>query len=84
MPLKSLFPTALGPRPKQVKVTSEHVRTKNGWTLQHTYGETTNNLLLAAFGLSRDRTFNLTDLDYYWSYTIPFNQGYSIVSFTCL
>ena len=75
MPLKSLFPTALGPRPKQVKVTSEHVRTKNGWTLQHTYGETTNNLLLAAFGLSRDRTFNLTDLDYYWSYTIPFNEA---------
>ena len=75
MPLKSLFPTSLGSQPKQLKVTSEHVRTKNGWTLQHTYGQTTNNLLLAAFSLTLDPTFNLTDLDYYWSYTIPFNEA---------
>ena len=78
MPLKSLFPTALGPGPKQVKVTSEHVRTKNGWTLQHTYGETTNNLLIAAVLFTFDselKASNLTDLDYYWSYTIPFNEA---------
>ena len=78
MPLKSLFPTHLGSDPIDIKVTSEHVRIEKNWTVQETYRETTFNLLREAsanillnFGFSAS---NLTDLDYNWSYTIPFNE----------
>ena len=78
MPLKSLFPNFLGSDHKHFKVTSEHVRIENGWTVQQTYGETTNNLLREAGFFVGDLDFsasNLTDLDYYWSYTIPFHEA---------
>ena len=77
-PLKSLFPTRLGSDPIDIKVTSEHVRIEKNWTVQETYGETTFDLLreasaniLLKLGFSAS---NLTDLDYNWSYTIPFNE----------
>ena len=78
MPLKSLFPTRLGSDSKHFKVTSEHVSIANGLTVQQTYGKTTNYLQLRALLLVGDINFfasNLTDLDYYWSYTIPFNEA---------
>ena len=79
MPLKSLFPTLLGSGAKQLKVTFEHVRIGNGWTVQATYGGTTQELLseaLAKIVLDFDiSASNLTDLDYNWSYTIPFNEA---------
>ena len=78
MPLKSLFPTSLGSDSKHFKVTSEHVRIANGLTVQQTYGKTTNYLQLRALLLVSDINLfasNLTDLDYYWSYTIPFNEA---------
>ena len=78
MPLKSLFPDELASKPKHFKVTSEHIRIKEKWTVQQTYGEKTQNLqtkavvLVVGFDFSAS---NLTDLDYYWSYTIPFNEA---------
>ena len=78
MPLKSLFPDSLGSKPKHFKVTSEHVRIRTPLSLQQTYGETTNNLQRTAGFLIGDLDFsasNLTDLDYYWSYNISFNEA---------
>ncbi|XP_067021018.1 uncharacterized protein [Acropora muricata] len=78
MPLKSLFPDSLALKPKHFKVTSEHVRIKEKWTAQQTYGEKTKDLLSKAVVLVVGFDFsasNLTDLDYNWSYTIPFNEA---------
>ncbi|XP_015773217.1 PREDICTED: uncharacterized protein LOC107351442 isoform X2 [Acropora digitifera] len=78
MPLKSLFPESLGSDPKHFKVTSEHVRIRTPLSLQQTYEETTNNLQRTAGFLIGDLDFsasNLTDLDYYWSYNISFNEA---------
>ena len=78
MPLKSLFPTSLGSDPKHFKVTSEHVRRNKGWTLQETYGKEMDTLQLDGGFLVGRRQFtasNLEDLDYSWSYTLPFNEA---------
>ena len=78
MPLKSLFPTFLGSDPKHFKVTSEHVRLKKGWTLQETYGKIMDTLLINGASLVQSGLItasDLKDLDYSWSYTLPFNEA---------
>ena len=76
MPLKPLFSGDFGDKPKYLKVTSEHVRTSNVWSLAVTYSQTMQNIKnQAAFFLipSSVTAADLADLDYYWSYTIPFD-----------
>ena len=78
MPLKSLFPTSLASGPKHFKVTSEHVRLKKGWTLQETYGKIMDTLLINGASLVQSGLItasDLKDLDYSWSYTLPFNEA---------
>ena len=76
MPLKPLFSNELPNQPKHFKVTSQHVRTAKGWSLAVTYSQTVENIKNEAvlFLIPNSLTAsNLTDLDYYWSYTIPFS-----------
>lgn len=78
MPLKSLFPTSLASDPKHFKVTSEHVRLKRGWTLQETYGKIMDILGIEGASLVQSGLItasDLKDLDYSWSYTLPFNEA---------
>ena len=83
MPLKRIFPNDFGPQPKYDKVTSHHVRTQKGWTLEHTYSQTMDDIKIAMFSFVSSSSFtaaNLADLDYYWSYSIPFNEVNSTLS----
>ena len=76
MPLKPLFSNEIGNQPKHLKVTSQHVRTVKGWSLAVTYSQTLENIKLEAIIFlvpSEVTAAILTDLDYYWSYTIPFS-----------
>ena len=76
MPLKPLFSNELANHPKHFKVTSQHVRTAKGWSLAVTYSQTMENIRVeAGIFLIRNTVTasSLTDLDYYWSYTIPFS-----------
>ena len=78
MPLKSLLPTYLESEPKHFKLTSEHVRAKYNWTVQQTYGTTMDTLAIQGGFMISSSLFNassLIDLDYYWSYTLPFNEA---------
>ena len=78
MPLKSLFPTSLASDPKHFKVTSEHVRLNKGWTLKETYGKTMDTLGIEGASLVQSGLItasDLKDLDYSWSYTLPFNEA---------
>ena len=76
MPLKSLFPNELANQAKYFKVTSQHVRTAKDWSLAVTYSQTMDDIRVEA-GIFLIRSTvtasSLTDLDYYWSYTIPFS-----------
>ena len=83
MPLKSLFPTSLGSDPKHSKVTSEHVRLDEEWTLQETYGKSMDRLQIKGASLVQSGLItasDLKDLNYSWSYTLPFNEVDSSLS----
>ena len=76
MPLRPLFSKDMGGQPKYFKVTSQHVRTANGWSLAVTYSQTMENMKNEAVIFlvpSSVTVSSLTELDYYWSYTIPFS-----------
>ena len=78
MPLKSLFPNSLASDPKHFKVTSEHVRLNKGWILQKTYGKTMDTLQIDGASLVQSGLItasDLKDLNYSWSYTLPFNEA---------
>lgn len=78
MPLKSLFPDAIASKPKHLKVTSEHVRIHEKWTLSQTYEKTMNRIQYlagAVLGSFDIYASNLTDLDYSWSYNIFFTEA---------
>ncbi|XP_068718781.1 uncharacterized protein [Montipora capricornis] len=81
MPLKSLLPDDLGSKPRFLKVTSEHVRIKKEWTLGETYGnygKLMENIVFDAVIMLFPfdvYAFNLTDLDYSWSYNISFAEA---------
>ena len=78
MPLKSLFPDDFGSKAKHLKVTSEHVRLNKGWSLQETYGKNMDTLQTAGGSLvqsGRVTDSDLKDLNYSWSYTLPFNEA---------
>ena len=76
MPFKPLFSNDMGNQPKYFKVTSQHVRTAKGWSLAVTYSQTMEKIkneaiiLLVPFSVT---AASLADLDFYWSYTIPFD-----------
>ena len=82
MPLKLLFPGFLGDDPQFVKVTSEHARTAEGWSLEQTYSTNMQTILIEAFGVAAaaSSAADLADHDYYWSYTISFNEVNSSLS----
>ena len=76
MPLKPLFSNEMANQPKYLKVTSQHVRTEKGWSLAVTYSRTLENIKVDAVYFLVPFSVNaasLTDLDNYWSYTIPFS-----------
>ena len=81
MPVKRLFPSDFGSALKYDKATSEHLRTLKGWSLEQTYSENMETISFETFRVLRRLTVaNLTDLDYYWSYTIPFDEMNSSLS----
>ena len=75
MPLKSLFPISYGSLEKHYKVTSEHVRDKEQWSLENSYSTIMDQFVIKSSFISRASftAADLTNLNYYWSYTIPFN-----------
>ena len=78
MPLKSLFPDHFPSLPRYFKVTSEHVRIHEKWTLSRTYGETMADIGEGAVIMlvgSDVYASNLTDLNYSWSYNISFTEA---------
>ena len=77
MPLKRIFTGDFGPQEKYDKVTTQHVRTAESWTLDFTYSENLNKIKIAVFPFAADSSFTAADLenlDYYWSYSVPFNE----------
>ena len=77
MPLKRIFPGSFGPPEKYDKVTTHHVKTEKSWTLDFTYSENLNEIKIAVFSFAADSLFTAADLenlDYYWSYSVPFNE----------
>ena len=77
MPLKSIFTGDFGPQAKYNKVTTHHVKTAKSWTLDFTYSENLNEIKIAVFSFVVDSSFTAADLenlDYYWSYSVPFNE----------
>ena len=82
MPLKPLFPNILGNDPKFLKVTSEHARTANDWSLGQTYSTEMLTIVVEAFLVVHNApsAADLADHDNYWSYTISFNEVNSSLS----
>ena len=81
MPVKRLFPSDFGSALKYDKATSEHLRTLKGWSLEQTYSENMETISDETFIVVRRLTVaDLTDLDYYWSYTVPFDEMNSSLS----
>ena len=77
MPLKRIFTGDFGPQEKFVKVTTHHVRTAKSWTLEFTYSENLNEIKVALFSFAASSSVTAADLenlDYYWSYTVPFDE----------
>ena len=77
MPLKRIFTDDLGPQAKYVKVTTHHVKTAKSWTLDFTYSENLNEIKIAVFSFASSSSFTAADLenlDYYWSYSVPFDD----------
>ena len=82
MPLKSLFPSDFPDGPKYEKVTSQHVRTANHWSLEQTYSTNVKTIVGQAFvvAFQANSVADLADHDYYWSYTVSFNEVNSSLS----
>ena len=77
IPIKRIFTSDFGPEEKYDKVTIHHVKTEKSWTLDFTYSENLNQIKIAVFSFAADTLFtaaNLENLDYYWSYSVPFNE----------
>ena len=77
MPLKRIFTGDFGPQPKYDKVTTQHAKTEKRWTLEFTYSKTLDEIKIAvvSFTISSSVTAaNLENLDYYWSYSVPFDE----------
>ena len=77
MPLKRIFTGDFGPQAKYDKVTIHHVRTEEDWTLEFTYSENLDIIKVTVFSFAGSSSFtaaNLENLDYYWSYSVPFNE----------
>jgi len=82
MPLRQLFPDDFPESSKYRKVTSEHVRTGRGWSLEHTYSTNMQTIVGQALlvALNAPSPDHLANHDYYWSYTISFNEVNSSLS----
>lgn len=77
MPLKPIFTGDFGPQPKYDKVTTQHARTEKRWTLEFTYSENLDEIKAAVVSFTIFSSFTAADLknlDYYWSYSVPFNE----------
>ena len=77
MPLKRIFTGDFGPQAKYDKVTIHHVRTAKSWTLEFTYSENLGEIKVTVFSFAGSSSFiaaDLENLDYYWSYSVPFNE----------
>ena len=77
MPLKPIFTGDFGPQPKYDKVTTQHAKTEKRWTLEFTYSKTLDEIKVAvvSFTISSSVTAaDLENLDYYWSYSVPFDE----------
>ena len=77
MPLKRIFTGDFGSEAKYDKVTIHHARTEKSWTLEFTYSKNLNEIKGAVFSFASSSFFTAADLenlDYYWSYSIPFNE----------
>ena len=77
MPLKHIFTGDFGPQAKYDKVTTHHVKTAKSWTLDFTYSENLNEIKIAVFSFATASSFTAADLenlDYYWSYSVAFNE----------
>ena len=87
MPLRRLFPTRLTSSGKQGKVTTEHIKILSGWSLEKAHSETLadvfTQLVRTDFYIYSFTAADLVDLNYHWSYQIPFdslNSSFSIES----
>ena len=77
MPIKTLLPGKLADDPKHFKVTPEHVRNLDGWSLEKAYSENMQAILDALpvkFYRSSFTAADLIDLNNQWSYEIPFED----------
>ena len=77
MPLKRIFTGDFGPQPKYDKVTTQHAKTEKRWTLEFTYSKTLDEIKVAVVSFAISSSVTATDLenlDYYWSYSVPFDE----------
>ena len=77
MPLKRIFTGDFGQQAKYDKVTTHHVKTAKSWTLDFTYSEILNEIKVAVFSFAASSSVTAADLenlDYYWSYSVPFYE----------
>ena len=75
-PLKRLFQGSFASDPRHLKVTSEHVRDLKGWSVKEVTSKTIGAIGSEANSLLFDPASAslLVDLDYHWSYDIPFEK----------
>lgn len=80
MPIKRLYP-GFGSTAKHEKVTPEHVRILSGWSLEKAYSETIKDIFIQLSSIANIGFFHpdftveaLVDLNYQWSYEIPFED----------
>ncbi len=77
MPIKPLLPGKLATDPKHFKVTTEHIRSLSGWSFEKAYSENMQGILGGLplhFYQSSFTAADLADLNYHWSYEIPFKD----------
>ena len=77
MPLKRIFTDDFGPQAKYDKITTHHVKTAKSWTFDFTYSENLTVIKIAVFSFAASSLFTAADLenlDYYWSYSVPFDE----------
>ena len=90
MPIKTLLPDELANKPKHFKITTEHVRSLNGWSFDKAYSENMRTIVDGfpiRFYQSSFTDADLVDLNYHWSYEIPFediNSSFSEQNFALL
>ena len=80
MPIKRFYPN-FGSEEKHNKVTPEHVRNLSGWSLEKTYSTTIKDIFIQLSFFDPLPFFHpdfnveaLVDLNYQWSYEIPFDD----------